>query len=97
MISNNTYVILVPSLFVTQAVPAEFQRMQRYKDLLLDNTEKILLSVHPVRKIQSLRFEETSWALLPDVPNQCSWCNSIISIGAICCPSAIAFIHYILF
>jgi hypothetical protein len=31
-----------------QAVPAEFQRMQNYKDLLFDNTEKILLSIHPV-------------------------------------------------
>jgi hypothetical protein len=32
-----------------QAVPAELQRLQKYKDLLLDNTEKVLLSVHPVR------------------------------------------------
>ncbi len=31
-----------------QAVPAELQRLQKYKDLLLDNTEKVLLSVHPV-------------------------------------------------
>ncbi len=34
-----------------QAVPAELQRLQKYKDLLLENTEKVLLSVHPVMEI----------------------------------------------
>ena len=33
-----------------QAIPAELQRLQRYKNLLLENTEKVLLSVHPVRQ-----------------------------------------------
>ncbi len=40
---------MTADILICQAVPAENQRLQRYKDLLLDNTEKVLLSVHPVR------------------------------------------------
>jgi hypothetical protein len=32
-----------------QAVPAELRRQQRYRDLLIENTEKVLLTVNPVR------------------------------------------------
>ena len=33
----------------SQAVPAELRLQQRYKDLLIENTEKVLLTVNPVR------------------------------------------------
>jgi hypothetical protein len=38
-----------PSLELSQAVPSELKQQQKFKDLLMTNTEKVLLSVHPVR------------------------------------------------
>jgi hypothetical protein len=34
-----------------QAVPSELKTQQEFKDLLMENTEKVLLSVHPVPQI----------------------------------------------
>jgi hypothetical protein len=36
-------------VILLQAVPKELKIQQAFKDLLMENTEKVLLSVHPVR------------------------------------------------
>ncbi len=40
---------VTPSFERAQAVPSELKQQQKFKDLLMTNTEKVLLSVHPVR------------------------------------------------
>ncbi len=39
---------------MVQAVPSELKKQQEYKDLLIDNTEKILLTINQVLHTTSI-------------------------------------------
>jgi hypothetical protein len=43
-----------------QAVPSELKIQQEFKDLLMENTEKVLLSVHQVPGDTAIFFRETN-------------------------------------
>ena len=72
-----------------QAIPAEFQRLQEYKNLLLENAEKILLSVHPV-----LQNEAPFYAQYFRHPScMCSVCSCGAALKFINRPMNQLFIH----
>jgi hypothetical protein len=71
-----------------QAVPSELKIQQEFKDLLMENTEKVLLSVHQVPRVISFirrrecRSEVHNLSYRSEIPTE------------IYQPSRVVYLHY---